>query len=119
MDSACHRIIREESAADSTRVTHQEIYDFPALEESSENQGVEHEEKSLYRYIRRQKGSVMELEASFVCAYCLQVNTISVDPTEGTVQDLIEDCQICCRANHLHVTIDEELESVDVSADVP
>ena len=61
----------------------------------------------------------MELEATFVCAYCLQVNTITVDPTEGTVQDIIEDCQICCRPNQLHVTIDDDLEVVDVDAEVP
>ncbi len=61
----------------------------------------------------------MELEATFVCAYCLQVNTITVDPTEGSSQDLIEDCQVCCRPNHLRVTIDEDLEMVDVDAEVP
>jgi hypothetical protein len=61
----------------------------------------------------------MELEATFICAYCLQVNTITVDPTEGPVQDLIEDCQVCCRPNHLHVTIDEDLELVDVDAEIP
>ncbi len=59
----------------------------------------------------------MELEASFVCAYCLQVNTIMVDSTGGPEQEYIEDCQICCRPNQLHIRIDEELETVDVNAD--
>ncbi len=59
----------------------------------------------------------MELEASFVCAYCLQINTIMVDSTGGNEQDYVEDCQVCCRPNQLHIRIDEELETVDVNAD--
>ena len=59
----------------------------------------------------------MELEASFVCAYCLQVNTIMVDSTGGTEQEYVEDCQVCCRPNQLHIRIDEELETVDVNAE--
>ena len=66
-----------------------------------------------------QGGVAMELEASFVCAYCLQVNTIIVDSTGGADQEYVEDCQICCRPNRLRISIDDELESVDVQAEMP
>ncbi len=59
----------------------------------------------------------MELEASFVCAYCLQINTIMVDSTGGAEQEYVEDCEVCCRPNQLHIRIDEELETVDVNAE--
>ena len=59
----------------------------------------------------------MELESSFVCAYCLQVNEILVDTSAGRTQHYTEDCQICCLPNMLHVEIDEELEDVTVNAE--
>ncbi len=65
------------------------------------------------------KAKTMGLEASYVCAYCLQINEITVDPSAGAEQEYIEDCQVCCRPNKLRIVIDEELEEVDVSAEVP
>ena len=65
------------------------------------------------------KEDLMELEATFVCAYCFQVNTIMVDSTGGVEQEYVEDCQVCCRPNQLRITIDEELETVDVSTEAP
>jgi hypothetical protein len=59
----------------------------------------------------------MELETSFVCAYCLQVNEILVDTSGGRTQEYIEDCQVCCRPNRLRIAIDEELEEATVSAE--
>jgi hypothetical protein len=58
----------------------------------------------------------MEIEASYVCAYCLQINTIMVDITEGVEQEYIEDCQICCRPNALSIIVDEESETATVEA---
>jgi hypothetical protein len=60
----------------------------------------------------------MGLEATFMCAYCLQSNTITVDVTEGTRQEYIEDCQVCCRPNVLHIVVDEELEFATVDAEI-
>lgn len=61
----------------------------------------------------------MDLEATFICAYCLQVNTIAVDPSEGIEQEYDEDCQVCCRSNHLHIVINEEQEMAMVDAEIP
>jgi len=58
----------------------------------------------------------MEIEASFVCAFCFQVNAITVDPTGGAHQEYVEDCQICCRPNTLHITVSPELDTADINA---
>jgi hypothetical protein len=60
----------------------------------------------------------MEIETTYICSYCLQVNPIVVDGTGGRHQQYIEDCQVCCRPNNLSITIDEEMESAEVSAEV-
>lgn len=52
----------------------------------------------------------MELEATYICAYCLQENTILVDTSGGIHQEFIEDCQVCCKANKIVVSIDDLLE---------
>ncbi|MDL1892962.1 CPXCG motif-containing cysteine-rich protein [Sphingobacteriales bacterium CHB3] len=59
----------------------------------------------------------MEIDTTFICAYCLQVNAIVVDGTGGLHQQYIEDCQVCCRPNDLHIVIDEELSEADVQAE--
>lgn len=58
----------------------------------------------------------MELESTFICTYCLQVNTILVDTTAGTLQEYTEDCQVCCRPNRLHIRINEEMEEAEIEA---
>jgi hypothetical protein len=59
----------------------------------------------------------VELESTFICAYCLQVNDILVDVTAGKVQDYVEDCQVCCRPNRLRILVDEEMTEATVSAE--
>ncbi len=59
----------------------------------------------------------MEIDTTYVCCYCLQVNPIVVDGTGGLHQQYIEDCQVCCRPNNLTITIDEEMEKADVTAE--
>jgi hypothetical protein len=61
----------------------------------------------------------MELDGSFICPYCLQNNTILVDVTEGKHQELIEDCQVCCRPVNLTIEVDIELQEANVTADIP
>lgn len=59
----------------------------------------------------------MEIEATFICVYCLQENEIVVDGTGGLHQEYIEDCQICCRPNNLVITIDEERQIASIEAE--
>ena len=47
-------------------------------------------------------------EASYVCDSCGEEIIIPLDLTEGTSQTYVEDCPVCCRANTIHVQIDEE-----------
>lgn len=60
----------------------------------------------------------MEFESSFVCAYCFQINHILVDPSLGTHQEYVEDCQVCCRPNRLTIVVDEERRTAETTADV-
>jgi hypothetical protein len=68
---------------------------------------------------RRVVSFVMEIEATFICLYCLQVNTTLVDASGGMRQEYIEDCQVCCRPNLLRVTVDPSLEEADIEAETP
>jgi hypothetical protein len=38
-----------------------------------------------------------ETGASVCCPYCGEINEIAVDPGSGSVQEYVEDCQVCCR----------------------
>lgn len=44
---------------------------------------------------------------TYRCAYCGETNHTFADPSQGTTQVYIEDCQVCCRPNKLHVNYDE------------
>jgi hypothetical protein len=37
------------------------------------------------------------------CPYCGETNEIQLDPGSGSVQDYVEDCQVCCRPWHVAV----------------
>lgn len=61
--------------------------------------------------------SAMEIETTFVCVYCLQVNDIVIDGTGGTHQEYVEDCQVCCKPNNLVITVDEKMKEAFVEAE--
>jgi len=46
--------------------------------------------------------------ASFACAFCGELNETDVDVSAGKRQAYVEDCQVCCRPNLLHLRFDEE-----------
>jgi DNA-directed RNA polymerase subunit RPC12/RpoP len=50
----------------------------------------------------------MNGEASYVCGACGEEIVIPVDVSQGERQDYVEDCPVCCRANVIHVEVDEE-----------
>ena len=37
-----------------------------------------------------------ESTADVVCPYCGEAVTIAVDPGSGSVQEYVEDCEVCC-----------------------
>jgi hypothetical protein len=59
----------------------------------------------------------MELETSFICAYCFSVNEIVVDASGGLQQSYTEDCQVCCRPNRLNIVVDEDLGGAEAVAE--
>lgn len=47
-------------------------------------------------------------EATYLCDACGEEIVVPVDPSAGSSQEYVEDCPVCCRANVIHVEIDEE-----------
>ena len=47
-------------------------------------------------------------ESSYICDACGEEIIIPLDLTEGVHQKYVEDCPVCCRANTIHVEIDDE-----------
>lgn len=50
----------------------------------------------------------MLLHSTYYCAYCGEPVETAVDPSAGRRQSYVEDCQVCCRPNILHVSLLEE-----------
>lgn len=46
------------------------------------------------------------MECGFQCAGCGEWNQTSIDESAGRRQAYIEDCQVCCRPNLLHIEYD-------------
>ena len=47
------------------------------------------------------------MDTVFYCAFCFEPNSIFVDPGGGSLQQYVEDCQVCCRPNRLSIAWDE------------
>ncbi len=47
------------------------------------------------------------MDEIFTCAFCFETNNVFVDPSGGETQTYVEDCQVCCRPNVLHVHWDD------------
>jgi hypothetical protein len=52
----------------------------------------------------------MNDEATYICGACGEEIVIPIDVSQGERQEYVEDCPVCCRANVVHVEIDEEGE---------
>ncbi len=50
----------------------------------------------------------MDNEATYVCNACGETIVVPVDLSAGSTQQYVEDCPVCCRANVIHVEIDED-----------
>jgi len=53
----------------------------------------------------------MSSDANYVCDACGEVIVIPIDAAAGSVQKYVEDCPVCCRANVIHVEIDQDGEA--------
>ena len=55
----------------------------------------------------------MHLEDCLIqCPYCFESMEIEIDPSEGFTQEMVYDCEVCCRPIALQVSYDEEARPV-------
>ncbi len=52
----------------------------------------------------------MDDEATYICDACGEEIVIPIDPSAGASQEYVEDCPVCCRANVIHVEIEDDSE---------
>ena len=57
-----------------------------------------------------------EISAVVSCPYCGEINEIALDPGSGSLQEYVEDCQVCCRPWRVTVRYRED-GAADVSAE--
>jgi DNA replicative helicase MCM subunit Mcm2 (Cdc46/Mcm family) len=66
----------------------------------------------MKRRKRNASGGRQPPETNFyVCDSCGEEIVIPLDPSQGSEQEYVEDCPVCCRPNVIHVEFDEEGES--------
>jgi hypothetical protein len=58
------------------------------------------------------------MEAGFHCAGCGEWNVTTVDNSAGRRQSYVEDCQVCCKPNLLHVEYDSAQQEFVVRAEL-
>ena len=46
-------------------------------------------------------------EAAYICDSCGEEIVVPLDLSEGSTQQYVEDCPVCCRPNLIHVEVDE------------
>jgi len=57
---------------------------------------------------RRKRRRTVPTDAAYVCDSCGEEVVIPVDASQGTSQEFIEDCPVCCRPNVIHVEIEPD-----------
>jgi len=56
--------------------------------------------------------------SGFQCAGCGEWNETAVDEAAGRRQSYVEDCQVCCKPNVLHVSWDGASEDFVINAEL-
>lgn len=60
--------------------------------------------------MKRKRRRDVVSEAAYVCDSCGEEVVIPVDVSQGTEQEYVEDCPVCCCPNMIHVEIDDRHE---------
>ena len=47
-------------------------------------------------------------EATYISDACGEEIVVPLDSSQGSSQEYVEDCPVCCRANVIHVEIDDD-----------
>jgi hypothetical protein len=58
------------------------------------------------------------MNSGFQCAGCGEWNETVGDPSAGMKQTYIEDCQVCCKPNVLHIEWDKSVGEYTISAEL-
>jgi cysteine-rich CPXCG protein len=58
------------------------------------------------------------MESAFQCPGCGERNQISVDESAGRTQTYVEDCQVCCKPNVLHLRYDPQEQGFVITAEL-
>jgi len=58
------------------------------------------------------------MQAGFQCAGCGEWNETVVDDSAGSRQAYVEDCQVCCKPNLLHISWDRGTGEYVISAEL-
>jgi hypothetical protein len=58
------------------------------------------------------------VQARFQCAGCGEWNSTTVDESAGRRQSYVEDCQVCCKPNVLHVEYDTSAQGFFIRAEL-
>ena len=54
----------------------------------------------------------------FQCGGCGEWNETTIDPSAGTNQSYVEDCQVCCKPNLLRIAWDKSQKAFVISAEL-
>ena len=74
--------------------------------------------KFISNYIMSNHFYSKTVSCDYQCAYCGEINSTFVDPSQGNMQEYIEDCQVCCRPNFLKVSYDEWQDQFDIRSEI-
>ncbi|MBZ5573942.1 MAG: CPXCG motif-containing cysteine-rich protein [Acidobacteriia bacterium] len=58
------------------------------------------------------------VNSGFQCAGCGQWNVTTVDDSAGRRQSYVEDCQVCCKPNLLHIEYDPAEQEFVITAEL-
>jgi len=58
------------------------------------------------------------MQSGYQCAGCGEWNETTIDESAGEEQSYVEDCQVCCKPNVLHVTYDSSEREFMITAEL-
>lgn len=59
----------------------------------------------------------VEPECSFQCPFCMSVNRMILDRTEGNKQSFVVDCEVCCSPVKVDITLVGESDDANLVAE--
>ncbi len=58
------------------------------------------------------------MESVFQCGGCGEWNHTTIDESAGRTQTYVEDCQVCCKPNLLHLRYDPQEQEFVIAAEL-